>query len=239
MSDQKKIEGYWFGNADADGVVRLDYGDGRVVRVGETLEVTGAPVLCEWGLHASRRVIDALRYAHGPILACVRLSGKIVEGNDKLVATARETVWLGDVSVTLQHFACDVAERTLQAERDAGREPDPSSWEAIAVKRRWLAGEATDAELSEARVAAWDAVEGVAWDAVEGVAWAAVEGVAWAAEEAAWAAARAVAWTAARAAARAAAEEAAWAAACTKDQERAWQEAHLRDLLLEANVPIW
>lgn len=35
--------------------------------------------------------------------------------------------------------------------------PDPRSINAIAVKRRWIAGEATDAELADADAAAWAA----------------------------------------------------------------------------------
>ena len=192
---------YWFGSADADGVVRLGYDDGREVRTGETLTVDGDPVLCEHGLHASRSVLDALAYGHGSVLACVRLSGTITEGDDKLAATMRETMWMGDVSATLHRFACEVAERALRAQQAAGREPDPRSWNVIAVKRRWLAGKATDADLAQTDKAAWAAT----WDA----------------EAAAWT----VAWGA--------------AAGAAGDQERAWQEAHLCELLRADGVPVW
>ena len=53
----------------------------------------------------------------------------------------------------LFEFACDVAERALMAERAAGREPHADSWNAIAVKRRWLKEEATDEDLRQAHVA--------------------------------------------------------------------------------------
>ena len=228
------VYAYWFGQADADGVVRLGHGDGRAVRAGETLTVDGDPMLCEWGLHASRQVLDALRDGDGPMFACVRLSGQIVEGDDKLAGTARETVWLGDVSATLHRFACDVAERALRAERDAGREPDPRLWAAITVKRRWLAGEATAAALAMARpAAAWIVEDGQA--VVAGyAAQAAARAAMWAAD----AAADAAAWAAAAAlAVKVAAWTDAWDAAWP--QERAWQEAHVRELLREAGVPIW
>jgi len=39
---------------------KLGRGDGRKVIVGETLRVDGAPVLCDHGLHASERIIDAI-----------------------------------------------------------------------------------------------------------------------------------------------------------------------------------
>jgi hypothetical protein len=57
----------------------------------------------------------------------------------------------------LRLFACDCAERALQRERDAGREPDPRSWNAVAVARRYAAGEATDEELADAWTSAWAA----------------------------------------------------------------------------------
>lgn len=81
----------------------------------------------------------------------------------------------------LHELACKFAEDALKAERKAGREPHPDSWNAIKIKRQWMKGKATDEELS----AAW-------------AAWAAAE-----AAEAAWAArAAAEAAEAARAAVR-------------------------------------
>ena len=58
-------------------------------------------------------------------------------------------------------YACDCAQRALERERTQGREPDPRSWKAIEVSRKFACGEATKAELDAARDAAWAA----AWDA--------------------------------------------------------------------------
>ena len=71
----------------------------------------------------------------------------------------------------LHGLACDYAERALQHKRDAGREPDPRTWAAVETKRRWLRGEASDAELEAAAADAWAAVWAAAAD--EAVAWAA------------------------------------------------------------------
>ena len=84
---------------------------------------------------------------------------------------------------------------------------------ALMVKKMWLIGKATDAELDAARAAAWAA----AWDARAAARAAAAEAAAWDAWDAARAAAE-TAWDAARAAAEAAARaaearEAAWDAA--------------------------
>jgi hypothetical protein len=56
--------------------------------------------------------------------------------------------------LTLHELACEFTERALTRERDAGREPHPRSWDAIAAKRKWLAGEIGDSELRSARWAA-------------------------------------------------------------------------------------
>ena len=116
---------------------------------------------------------------------------------------------------------------------------DPRVKNAIDVAERYAHGEATDAELKAARVAAWDARDARAAKAVAwAVAWAA-GAAAGAAERAAWDA-RAATWVAAGAAgdvakaiAKAAGEaakaawEAAWAA------EREWQTQEFLRLVNE------
>src|SRR5690606_39639064 len=142
-----------------------------VVQPGMTLRVEGPPVLCEWGLHASRRGLDALQYAPGPVVCRVRLGGEIVEGDDKAAATERTVLWMADATRTLHEFGLWCAEQALQRERAAGREPDPRSWKALEVKRRWLAGDAGDDELAAARAAARDAAWDTARDAARDAAW--------------------------------------------------------------------
>ena len=67
---------------------RLGFGDGREVKVGETLTVEGEPVLCEHGLHGSSRARDALGYAQGrPVISRVRLGGTLLHDDDKSVGT--------------------------------------------------------------------------------------------------------------------------------------------------------
>src|SRR5690606_392190 len=144
-----------------------------VVEPGQTLRVEGPPVLCKRGLHASRRGLDALQYAPGPVVCRVRLGGEIVEGADKAASTERTVLWLADATRVLHEFALWCAERALTREREAGREPNPRAWAALEVKRRWLEGAATDEELVAAWGSAFDAVAGwssafnvvAAWDA--------------------------------------------------------------------------
>lgn len=69
-------------------------------------------------------------------------------------------------------FAADCEERALKREQEQGRKPDPRSWAAVEVARRYARGKATEEELEAAKAAA--------------------RAAAWAGGEAAWEAARAV-----------------------------------------------
>jgi len=160
---------------------RLRYDSRQLVVAGETIKHDGQVVMCESGLHASEQAIDSLQYAPGPVICRVTLGGTVIEGKDKSVASERTVIWMADATNTLHEFACLCAEDALRT----AKVEDVRCWQAIETKRKWLRGEATDAELAAARAAAWAA---------------------------AWAAARAAARDAARAAARDAARDAARAA---------------------------
>jgi hypothetical protein len=139
-------------------------------------------------------VIDILTRTDGA-WACVSLE-------DRLWVVLRSDVLPDRI---LRLFACACAERALDRERAAGREPDPSSIEAVAIARRYADGQATRSDLRAAciRAAAY---------AVANAARAATS-VARAASAAAAADAADAATSAARAAAAAAAADAAIAAA--------------------------
>lgn len=187
---------------------RLRWGTRRQVEPGSVHRVRGPVVLCERGLHASRRAIDSLQYAPGPIVCRVVVGGSVVEGNDKLAGTRRTVLWMVDATRTLHEFAIWCAQRVLERERAAGREPHAASWAALNAKQRWLDGQATGSELA----AAWTAAK-TATGAGAGAA--------------AWAAARA----AMGAAMGAAAGAAAWAAT-TWAAERSAQNTELTKRLL-------
>jgi hypothetical protein len=103
-----------------------------------------------------------------------------ISAEDRLWAVLREEFIDAPV---LHEFACRCAEVALATISD----PDPRYVEAIATKRRWLRGEATDEELKAAGAAA-------AWYAARYAARYAAQDAAWYAAWAAWAAARAAAW---------------------------------------------
>ena len=120
-----------------------------------------------------------------------------IPADERLWAVLREEFIPAPI---LHEFACRCAEDALSRIDN----PDPRSINAIVVKRRWIAGEATDEELA----AAWADAE-AARAAARAAALAAAQDVSWAAWHAACAAAE-TAWAAVRPA-RAAADVS-WAA---------------------------
>jgi predicted TIM-barrel fold metal-dependent hydrolase len=177
---------YHFIRVNEDGQAYLGNNDNRIVTVGEPVTVEGEPILCEHGLHASARIIDALEYCPvGNVALCrVTLGGTVIHGDDKSVASERTITAILPAEKTnalLQDFARWCALQVIDL------------WDAPDVVRQYLT--TGDESLSEA------AREAAAAKASDAAAWAAE-----AAAKASDAAARGarVAARAARAAARAA-----------------------------------
>jgi len=150
---------------------------------GEWLVHDGELVMCESGLHASLRLIDALRYAPGNTIMRVRLGGKMIEDTDKIDAMRRRIIWRIDGDAVLRAFArwCalqvidkwdapDVVVRYLRTGdksiRNAAKDAAlygawNAAWATRAARDVWAAWDAArDAARAIAR-AAWAA----AWDA--------------------------------------------------------------------------
>ena len=213
---------------------RLGNGDGRLVEVGVPLECKGDPVLCDNGMHGSVRLIDALRYASGPIVCRVKIEGDVIEGDDKLCGRRRTVLWMMDATQILHEFACTCVEDALALVE----QPDPRSVAGIEAKRKWLDGKITDEELDAAWQSSWGAAQDAAWSAraTALVAQAAARAVAqdaasaarsasWDAQSAAQAAsetARDAAWSVARGASRGASRSAPWPDAQSAAQAPAW-----------------
>jgi len=196
---------------------RLMYEPHTFVYPGVTLKTEQPPVLCECGFHASRRLIDALYYAPGPMLCRVKIGGKIIEDYDKLVGTERTVLWMANADEMLFQFAQfqalsiidkwdapEVVKQFLKTGnpllRSAAWSAASSAIESTAWSAAWNA--ARSAARSAARITAWSAADSAAWSA----AWSAAESAASSAiKSAAWSAA----WNAARSAASSAAKNAA------------------------------
>ena len=169
MSEQELI-GWHFASAD----LRLGHGDEREIRVGETLTVEPPIELCERGLHASVRPLDALNYASGPIACRVRLSGLLIAGEDKAVATERtvlgmvdgERVFSAFIRYTLayrQPYLVKLFERAgridharLIEQLDMASAPYGDIKDTMAAARDAAWDDARDDARDAARAASWD-----------------------------------------------------------------------------------
>jgi len=104
-----------------------------------------------YGLHGWRFIVPALRHGRGLIAARLCLSGECrTDKGNRIGATDASVLWVADVTHSLNNFAVLIAERTLLAERTAGREPDIRFWQFIEVRRAWLSGTASQQELDAA-----------------------------------------------------------------------------------------
>jgi hypothetical protein len=171
----------------SDEARRLRYGDGREIAVGVEHTIRGSLKLCKRGLHGSELILDALSYAPSTIVWLVDLSGRLLRGDDKIVATRRKYIAGGvDISDILQQFSR--SEALLVADK----------WNCPEVMRRWL--ETGDETLrSAARSTAELGVQLSVCPSAESAAWSAIWSTTLAAQPAALSAALAathsVAWS--------------------------------------------
>ena len=107
---------------------KLGYGDGRAIIVGQTLSVPGPTVLCEHGMHWSRRCLDALNYAPGAVLTYCEVWGDIKEEGDKGVSTHRKVVAMVDVEHLLRSFARHCATEVFYKHFKKGQHPAVDRW---------------------------------------------------------------------------------------------------------------
>jgi hypothetical protein len=175
---------------------------------GEVLVHDGPVAMCESGLHASKRLIDALEYAPGNTICRVEMWGDLTtepppgrfrvitypwQLKDKLVARRRMILWRVDGEQLLRDFTRRCALDVVHL------------WRAPDVVIQWL--RTGDESL---RPAAWDSSSGATPPRLADASW-----------DATWSAAQSAApyaiWPVAAAAARAAARSAAHAAAQADD----------------------
>ncbi len=124
---------------------------------GAVLQHEGPLEMCASGLHASKRIRDALWYAPGGTICRVRLSGERLGDADKIVAAERKIIWRVNGEDLLREFARACALDVIDL------------WDAPDIVREFL-----ETGNEELRAAAWDAAWAAAWDAARDAAWAAV-----------------------------------------------------------------
>lgn len=86
---------------------RLRFDDGRKAIKGRWLEVDDPQKvrMCNYGLHASKRIYGALGYAPGPVIARVELGRIVYEHVDKCCSDRRKIIWWIDGTKVLRRFA--------------------------------------------------------------------------------------------------------------------------------------
>lgn len=97
---------------------KLGYGDGRTVEVGGIYPIPHSfkrPLICNYGMHGSERLIDALDNAPGPILCKVEIWGDVVSSMDKVAGRHRKVIAMLDATDTLIEFARKTALRYSRA----------------------------------------------------------------------------------------------------------------------------
>lgn len=190
--------------------------------------------ICRSGLHGSQRVLDALRYAPGPIVRRVELIGKVIKETDKVCATERRELWRLDATEVLREFA-----RWCAIGAVIGHWPN-----APEVIRRWLATgneslrfAAWQAATNAARDAAWDtareatrkairlAAGNAVWDTAREAAWAIAKSTLTTAQTTAWAT-----WTTIRAITQGNVWKNTWNTMNSKLEEMLFEKAKRRNL---------
>jgi len=191
--------------------LRSGYDDSQW-EIGKWRKVKDKPSLCGNGFHASKNIINAMRYTNMEVLAKVEVRGDVEKGDDKQVWTemrvAKAWEWKKEDSVALAVYAASLVLHNFEDVYPDDKRPR----QAIGAAKTWLKNPTEKNMLtaeSAARSATWPiwSTQSAAWPA----AWSAARS----AESAAWSAARSAesaAWPAAWSAARSA-ESAAWPAA--------------------------
>ena len=162
------MKAFYFAKEDK----KLRYDDNREIIVGETHSVKGEIKICKNGLHASEKLIDALKCAPGCILYLVELSGDMDIGKDQVAAMSRKYLAEFDAADLLREFArkqalinIHKAKKYFDSEEDfnivlswlnTGNLDLKESAEEAAWSAAWSAAESA---RSAARSAAWSAVE--------------------------------------------------------------------------------
>ena len=93
---------------------------------GVVLRHSGPLAMCESGLHASVRIMDALSYAPGETVCRVECSGETIIGDDKLACRKRQILWRLDATEVLREFARWCALSVIDL------------WDAPAIVREYL-----------------------------------------------------------------------------------------------------
>jgi hypothetical protein len=106
--------------------------------------------LCNYGLHASRKLEDASRYHKGPYLRRVQCSGYVVESDDKLVCTERKILYTINIEDILNNVLFMEVDRLIKLQRKDGCKLSKPFGDLYRVAKRWRKGKATKRQVMAA-----------------------------------------------------------------------------------------
>lgn len=191
-------------------------------KVGEWKKIEGQVTLCENGFHASKKILDALSYVRGEVLAYVEVKGKHKSEEDKQawseMRIEKAYHWTNEDSISLAIYAAELCLANFEKTRPDDKRPR----DAIEAAKAYLKN-----PCEKTRIAA-----SAAWSAASA---ASEVSAAWSAASAARSAADA-AWSAASAAGAArSAASAAWSAVGaaikgTNTKIENWLQNHVKKL---------
>ena len=117
---------------------RLRYDDHRLVKKKIWIQAKECnnPVLCYKGMHASKRLFDALGFAPGSVLCRVKVRGKIKYASDKFVGMERFVVEMKNMDDIFEKFALWCYERALTKNGTTNKK----CWSVAKLKKYLLDG---------------------------------------------------------------------------------------------------
>ena len=116
----------------------------ETVELGKISEATGPISLCNNGMHACRLILDALKFANGPVVCRVKIFGETQEDREKICGRYRQVLAYGDIIWQLHQYGFDLTSSIL-----SGEETD--LWELLDVKKKWIERRASSGTLADAR----------------------------------------------------------------------------------------
>ena len=132
-------------------------------KLGEWYKFDGKIEICEQGFHACKKPLDSLEYVYGDKWFVVEAKGKIINGDDKFVASEMRLVKEIDINKIVKRFAIWCAKDCLiNYEKEYPNDKRP--FEAIKAAEDYLDGKIDIKELNDKISAAWSA-RSAAWSA--------------------------------------------------------------------------
>lgn len=119
---------------------------GEPLELGNVYSARGTTRLCDNGMHASGRLLDALKYANSTHACYVEIRGDLKVGDDKFCGRYRWVLGHGELDLVLHRLAVKAADMAISA---ADLKIDALT-DALEAKRGWIERRVSANRLAEA-----------------------------------------------------------------------------------------